>query len=219
VQPIPPGAPFTLRVCEPFSAFIGACTRESLLYGRAPAVRTWCARRGPSRIGWRASQVSWLRHEFTGLAGRPAAEPARFRYACLNRMLRAHRWQVLTRIWQEGLLSDGLVSFPRPSYEDMEDRGIDSSSAAARQLAEFLPLSVDREQRFDDGSFFSENSSYVGLHPRAVLQECAMEIVTETQHTDHLFVSEKTFKALLGRGPAVVVGPRGVLAYLHSLGV
>jgi len=23
-----PGAPFTLRVCEPFSAFIGACTRE-----------------------------------------------------------------------------------------------------------------------------------------------------------------------------------------------
>lgn len=212
-------APFTLRVCEPFSAFVGACTRESMRRRRAPAVRTWSARRGPSRIGWQSSQVSWLPYEFPGLAEHPAAEPARFRYACLNRMLRAHRWQVLTRIWQEGLLSDGLVSFPRPSFEDMEDRGIDGSTATARQLVELLPLSVDGEQRFNDDSFFSDNSSYIRLHPRDILRECAMEIVTETQNTEHRFVSEKTFKALLGRGPAAVVGPRGVLAYLRSLGV
>jgi hypothetical protein len=41
----------------------------------------------------------------------------------------------------------------------------------------------------------------------------------ETRQEGCRFVSEKTFKALLGRGQAVVVGTRGVLAYLHSPGV
>jgi hypothetical protein len=35
---------------------------------------------------------------------------------------------------------------------------------------------VDRSARFDDPSFFAENSEFVGLHPPAVLQDCAMEL-------------------------------------------
>jgi hypothetical protein len=211
--------PFTLRACEPFSAFVGACTRESLQHGREPIADVSFARRGPHQIGWQTTRVGWTPRTFPGLGERPAPDQARFGYACLNRMFRKHRWEVLTRLWQDDLLDQGLVSFPLPSAEVLCDEGVDETSLAARRLLPRLPLSVDRASRLGDAAFFADNTSFVTLHPPVVLHDCAMEVVTETQQGGCRFVSEKTFKALLGRGPAAVVGTRETLAYLHSLGV
>ena len=101
----------------------------------------------------------------------------------------------------------------------MRFEGVDATSPDASELLQMLPLTIDKRARFDDAGFFSDNSAFVGLHPSVVLRECAMELVTETRQEGCRFVSEKTFKALLGRGPAIVVGTSGVLAYVQSLGV
>jgi hypothetical protein len=212
--------PFTLRALEPFSAFTGACARESLLNGRTPTAEVSFAPLGPHAVGWQSMRISWVPAPFPGLDGRPAAESARFRYACLNRMFRVHRWQVLTRLWKEDLLEHGLVSFPMPDEDTLSEGNVDSSGTEERQLLARLPLTVDRRISLDEADLYTENTAYVTLHPPAVLRECAMEIVTETtQAAGCRFVSEKAFKALLGRGPTAIVGTQGTLAYLQSLGV
>jgi hypothetical protein len=212
--------PFTLRSFEPFSAFTGACVRESLLQGRAPVAEVSFTRLGLHKVGWQSVRVSWARAPFPGLGSGPATDPARFRYACLNRMFRVHRWQVLNRLWKEELLEHGLVSFPVPEEDTLSEQNVDRTGTEARQLLAKLPLAVDRRANPYVGDLCSENTAYVTLQPPAVLRECAMEIVTETvQAAGSRFVSEKTFKALLGRGPAAVIGTRGTLAYLQSLGV
>jgi len=211
--------PFTFRACEPFSAFVGGCTAQSLWHERAPVADAVFRRQGRYAIGWQSTTVSWSRLPFPGIREGQPAPPRRFRYACLNRMFRRHRWQVLDRLWRADVLDRGLVSFPRPSAEEMRFEGVDPTGKDARELLELLPLTVDRPAHFGDAAFFTDNTAFVGLHPPAVLRECALELVTETRQEGCRFVSEKTFKALLGRGPAAVVGTRGVLSYLHSLGV
>ena len=213
------GLPFTFRACEPFSAFVGGCTNQVLRHRRTPVAATAFEREGPHAVGWRSTTVDWTPLDFPGVRpGRPVPPP-RFRYACLNRMFRPHRWEVLNQLWLAGVLDRGLVSFPRPTLEEMRFAGVDAGSAGARELLQLLPLTVDRPARFDDAAFFSDNAAFVGLHPPEVLRDCALELVTETRQEGCRFVSEKTFKALLGRGPAAIVGTRGVLSYLHSLGV
>lgn len=211
-------APVTLRVCEPFSAFTGGCARESLLRGRVPAVRVRYDRLGPHAIGWQGVELSWAARPFPGLVPDRAAGPATFRFACLNRSFRAHRWQVLERLWRDDLLVDGLVSFSKPTVADLREEGIDPGDKAVRALLARLPLKVDRAAHRDDRAYFADNIDFVSLHPGVVLRDCAMELVTETRQGGCQFVSEKTFKALLGRGPAVVIGTQGTLAYLRSIG-
>jgi hypothetical protein len=213
------GLPFTFRACEPFSAFIGGCTTQSLRHSRAPVATTAFQRQGPHAIGWRRTAVDWTPHDFPGVGPSPSLSPPRFRFACLNRMFRRHRWEVLNQLWLAGVLDRGLVSFPRPTPEEMRYEGVDAGGPAARELLQMLPLTVDRPARFEPTAFFSDNAAFVGLHPPEVLQDCALELVTETRQEGCRFVSEKTFKALLGRGPAAIVGTCGVLSYLHSLGV
>ena len=212
-------APFTLRALEPFSAFVGGCTREGLDRGRAPAVAVSFDPHGPHAVGWQGTRVGWVPAPFPSLGEHPAAEPARFRYACLNRMFRAHRWKVLTRLSAEDLLNQGLISFARPSEEDLSLERVDGTGGHERELLARLPLTVDKQAHLDETALFGDNSAFVALHPPAVLRDCAMEVVTETKHAGCRFVSEKAFKALLGRGPAAIIGTRGTLAYLRSIGI
>jgi hypothetical protein len=211
-------APFTIRCCELFSAFFGGCTRESVTAGRAPRVEVSFERQDEHTIGWRTTTVRWTPAPFSGLRTAPVAAP-RWQYACLNRMFRQHRWDVLVGLHAAGVLDRGLVSFGRPTAAELRAAGVDPDAAAVRELLDLLPLTIDRDVRYDDQHFFADNAYFVAAHPTAVLRECAMELVTETRQDGPTFVSEKSFKALLGRGPAVVVGPRGALSYLRSIGV
>ena len=173
-------APFTLRALEPFSAFVGGCTREGLDRGRAPAVAVSFDPHGPHAVGWQGTRVGWVPAPFPSLGEHPAAEPARFRYACLNRMFRAHRWKVLTRLSAEDLLNQGLISFARPSEEDLSLERVDGTGGHERELLARLPLTVDKQAHLDETALFGDNSAFVALHPPAVLRDCAMEVVTET---------------------------------------
>ena len=125
---------------------------------------------------------------------------------------------MLDRLWREGLLGQGLVSFARPAAGELRDQRLDGTDPAVRALLARLPLTIDQVASFGDQGYFAENMNFTWLHPPAVLRDCAMELVTETRSSGCRFVSEKAFKALLGRGPAVMVATAGTLAYLRSLG-
>lgn len=209
-------APFTARECEPFSAFIGASVRECLERRRAPDASAVFQRRDDATIGWRQTRLSWRPRDSLvdpppGLGGA--------RYACLNRAFRPHRWAVLRRLFREGLLEHGLVSFPRPTDYELAEVEPESSKGEVQALLDLLPLSIDRAFHRDDQRYFDENADAVGLLPPAVAGR-AVQLVTETFLAgESRFLSEKTFKGLLGWGPMVLVGNRGALARLGELGV
>lgn len=120
-------APFTARECEPFSAFVGASARECVERSRIPDARTVFERRDDATIGWRRTRLGWRPRD--RLVGPPPG-PGAARYACLNRAFRPHRWAVLRRLFREGLLEHGLVSFPRPTASELAK--VESSAGIAR---------------------------------------------------------------------------------------
>jgi len=209
-------APFTARECEPFSAFVGACARECVERGRAPDARTIFDRRDNVTIGWRQTRVGWRpRHRLLDAPPEPGAA----RYACLNRAFRPHRWAVLQRLFREGLLEHGLVSFPRPTDYELAKVEPECRNGEVQALLDLLPLSIDRAFHRDDQRYFDENADAVGLLP-PVAAGSAVQLVNETLHAgESRFLSEKSFKGLLGWGPMVLVGNRAALARLRELGV
>lgn len=209
-------APFTTRECEPFSAFVGASARECLERGRVPDARTVFDRRDDATVGWRQTRLGWRSRD---RLIDPPPGPGGPRYACLNRAFRPHRWAVLRRLFREGLLEHGLVSFPRPTADELAKVEPESRNSEVRALLDLLPLRIDRAFHRDDQRYFDENAAAVGLLPPAVAGS-AVQLVNETFHTgESRFLSEKSFKGLLGRGPMVVVGGQGALARLRELGV
>ncbi len=210
-------APFTARECEPFSAFVGASARECLERGRAPDAKTAFERRDAATIGWQRTRLGWRPRG--RLVDSPPG-PGAARYACLNRAFRPHRWAVLRRLFSEGLLEHGLVSFPCPTpYQLAKVEDPTRWDGEVQALLDLLPLRIDRVFHRDDQRYFDENADAVGLLPPAVAGS-AVQLVNETFHTgDGRFLSEKSFKGLLGWGPMVVVGNRAALARLRELGV
>lgn len=209
-------APFTDRQCEPFSAFIGASARECLERGRVPYAKTVFQRRDAATIGWRQTRLGWCRRD---RLVDPPPGPGAARYACLNRAFRPHRWAVLRRLSREGLLEHGLVSFPRPTANELAKVEPERQDGEVQALLDLLPLRIDRAFHRDDQRYFDENSDAVGLLPPAATGS-AVQLVNETFHDgESRFLSEKSFKGLLGWGPMVLVGNRGALAHLRELGV
>jgi hypothetical protein len=209
-------APFTARECEPFSAFVGASARECLERGRVPDARTVFERRDAATIGWRRTRLGWRPRD---RLVDPPPGPGAARYACLNRAFRPHRWAVLRRLFREGLLEHGLVSFPRPTDHELAKVEPEGVNGEVQALLDLLPLRIDRAFQRDEQRYFDENADAVGLLPPAAAGS-AVQLVNETFHAgESRFLSEKSFKGLLGRGPMVLVGNRAALARLSELGV
>ena len=212
-------SPFTLRSCELSSFGLGNAIRESIQHGRGPVAVPLFQAKEPHR-GWQQLKIGWSKREYSGYRIGEEWEVPRWRYACLNRQLRHHRWWVLERLFRENLLQYGKVTFPRMTESDLAIVGYEPIPLDLLPLVESLPIShEDRWVTESSREFLAQNTYAVTATLPEVVRQSAVEIVNETFYAEGRLVTEKTFKALTGRGPVVVVGSQGTLEYLRSIGV
>ncbi len=216
-------SPFTLRQCEITSFGIGLAARESFLRGRGPATIL----EDSDHAERRAITLKWVPNPFSGYGIDDQWQEPKWRYSFLNRRFRQNRWWVLERLFDSGLLEYGYVSFPRMTpgmLKKVEDK---TRGNRLDELLTQLPLHADIEwvSNPHEVLFYTnpENTHAVMTYPTEVARDSALQVVVETYYqndfSNSTMFTEKSFKCLMGRGPAIIVGPRDTLKYLNSIGV
>ena len=220
---------FTVRQCEIASFGMGLITRESLLRGRGPNVVSLISRDPANQyLPFHRAKVAWAPNPFNAYRAGDAWVDPRWRFASMNRTFRRHRWWVIERLYREGLLGYGCVSFPKMTPDRLREAGKQELAPELSGLIDRLPLDIDHawtrdwDQAHYDSSVAETTAAVISV-PAAVARESACEIVTETYYDQSgdvgRMVTEKTFKSLLGRGPSIIVGSRRSVDYLRSVGV
>lgn len=215
---------FILRTCEISTFGIGRIANECYYNSRGLAHMTTggFAFEGQKCISWKETKISLVERKFTaprlGEVGK-LPDP-KFNYGCLSRNFRFHRWWALERLYREGILEKGLVSFPKVTAYELSLVFREPIPADLVDLVESLPRFIDVEWiTTSPNNFNAQNIAAVTLPPDQLNRDCAFELVNETSYDGTTLVTEKTIKALYGRGAFAVNGPQGVIEYLNSLGV
>jgi hypothetical protein len=214
--------PFETRFVEPFSHLVQAVQRARQ-EGFDLIVR------------WQAAQVAhgMVVHQATHLAVNPmpqnafrslahpdpprAALPPKL-FLCMNRATRPHRRTIVTHLLRRGFLERSVVSFrdDHPGQTHFDEWEMER---AWEELQKRLPLIIDRDLPLDFDRYMQDNFAAVTIGEAWPYRDTCFSIVTETHFTnDVLFVSEKVWKPIVNGQAFVIVGARGTLAYLRSLG-
>lgn len=131
-------------------------------------------------------------------------------FNCLNRVNRQHRAYLLLRLLQENLEKHGLISHDRFKPDDWPHPGIQNSTL--RKCKELLPLVADDADFNNNKAMHFNNELYLNS---------LVSLVTETNANDQngvLFLSEKIWKPIFGLHPFMILGNKGSLAALKSMG-
>lgn len=135
-------------------------------------------------------------------------------YNCLNKRDRNHRAWFYTKLFQSNLLDDGLINMGNFSSGHFMD-GLSIEPEIIRKVNETLPRWIDEPNNIHDDNF------YIRRIPYELCLDSFLTVVSEASFADEnntLFLSEKTFKAIVCRHPFIILGDRGSLAKLRELG-
>lgn len=131
-------------------------------------------------------------------------------YNCLNRVNRQHRAYFLLRLLQDNLETNGLISHDRMDKDGWVHPGIQNSTLRKSQA--LLPLVAD------DRDFNNNKAMHINVD---VYLSSLLSVITETSAYDKdnvLFISEKIWKPIFAMNPFMVLGNKGTLSALKSLG-
>ena len=102
---------------------------------------------------------------------------------------------------QSGLLNSGIVTLNQGEY----------------QIAGLYPLSSkDETSEFNVGRTNKEDPYTFG--PLSVWQKCFLNVISETKWDNKYFITEKTYKPILGMRPFILNGNPNILQYLQEHG-
>lgn len=124
---------------------------------------------------------------------------------------RSHRLFWLGQLVKRDLIKNNLVSFPKVC--PYENQGIiDMANKIGINLGDInLPLVIDQVKNH------AAESHRISFWEQA--QKCFAHVVTETVYqSDHLHLTEKTFKPIVLRQPFLLIASKGSLAYLRDYG-
>lgn len=157
-------------------------------------------------------------------------------FLSFNRYIKSHRYYMIARLHQEGMLADNLVSCPRKIYgltfkqwgESVEwELGAHAVAhdphgllnwpylrATADELMDLLPLVLDVDDVsntcFEDDTLLSSIPYY---------QSSFMSIVTESNaHGPGLYPSEAIFRPIIFKQPFMTIAQPGMLSLLRGWG-
>jgi hypothetical protein len=124
-------------------------------------------------------------------------------YMCLNRKPHSHRLFLVNLLEKHNLLNDGYVSVHRkhnPMY--LKEQLSNRVKSANNSIVDDIPIDNDIVSLGDSNIW---NSHFIN-------------VVTETTvHTD-VFISEKTWKPIIGLRPFLILGDFHIYGYLKELG-
>lgn len=151
---------------------------------------------------------------------RPTYTDHQHLYVTYNNLInpyRAHRIDLVSRLYNKNLISQGLVGFNCPTEEALVKTVSDCSWYGEASLAIFnqekqnlrtLIVDTDDVTGFLSASVDLDNS-----------KQAFVQIVTETDfYKDKLHLTEKVFKPIVAGQPFLLLAGRGNLAYLREYG-
>tara|TARA_B100001287_G_scaffold276771_1_gene289338 strand:- start:3266 stop:4264 length:999 start_codon:yes stop_codon:yes gene_type:complete len=132
-------------------------------------------------------------------------------YMCLNRKPHNHRIQLMEKLYENKLLDAGHTSLG--TFDDWQNKS----------KFDKLPIVLDVDKEYTLGN---EIAGDVGI-PNDILSlgnnnlwcDHFLNVVTETVIHSDVFVSEKTYKPILGLRPFVILGDDRIYDVLHDYGI
>jgi len=131
-------------------------------------------------------------------------------YNCLNRVLHPHRRWLFLKLFEQGLVPQGLISMD--SFTDVPalPDGTLLDDSLVRRVQSVLPMTVDKTD-FTVNHFNDLNED--------IYLRSWFSVITETYvGNDQLLIGEKVFKPMLCSSPFMVLGNPGTLHRLRELG-
>lgn len=128
-------------------------------------------------------------------------------YMCLNRKRHEHRVKLIGKLKAENLTNRGLVTLG-----GNPDKGI-------------LPLILENDFRTTEGDTAAGNriegipNDITSTGKQEYWDNHLINVVTETTVTSETFISEKTWKPILGLKPFMILGDHKIYQYLKDYGI
>ncbi len=151
------------------------------------------------------------------------SKPKYYLFLSYNRQPREHRWELLSRLRQQGILEQGLVSqlAPKEQVEQLKvgaNRFVRAEDYRAylSYMANYKPVHIDRDFMSLIGAH-DRNYNYLH-HYASTYFSLVTETYASTNNDDILWLTEKTYKPIACGHPFIVYGCRGTLAYLREQG-
>jgi hypothetical protein len=136
----------------------------------------------------------------------------KYLYLSYNRASRDHRIALGAKLYEKGLLDDGLVSFGDLKQRERVQHIANKLELNETMLTKFIqktPITIDRDLRINLATVLSKND-----HIKTFIS-----LVTETLiDEDTLFLSEKIWKPISFGHPFMLIGNKHSLKYLKEMG-
>ncbi len=156
-------------------------------------------------------QYRWNRPEYTD---------HRHLYISYNNLVnpyRAHRVDLLCRLYSKNLIDQGLVSFNSPGVDELTNI-IDANTWYTPESRKLFNLFKNKltSRTIDTPDIQGYLSATIDLHNS---RNSMVQVVTETDYyKDKLHLTEKIFKPVVAGQPFLLLAGRGNLAYLREYG-
>lgn len=128
-------------------------------------------------------------------------------YMCLNRKRHSHRIELVDRLKEEGLIKYGLVSLGGDLENNIPQLNLN---------VDVKKVDGNKATDYRTGDIPNDISSIGDL---TNWNNTLINVVTETTTHTHTFISEKTWKPIIGLRPFMIVGDSKIYSYLKEYGI
>lgn len=156
-------------------------------------------------------QYRWMRPKYT---------EHKHLYISYNNLVnpyRAHRVDLMCRLYNKNLIKQGLISFNSPSIDELDKVISENTWYTNDSLALY-----NRYKKFLVPKHIDTSDIQGTLSATIDLQNCRdsmVQVVTETDfYKDKLHLTEKVFKPIVAGQPFLLLAGQGNLAYLREYG-
>lgn len=153
-------------------------------------------------------------------------------YCCMNNRPRLHRLLAVTYLDALNILEDGIVTANDRSYENDENDTFEKHVVSRlpnihtryqKLIQQQIPITKNKLPLIVDAADLKNKSLPNDLHPK-VYDNTLINLITETYYfpeynfVDETFITEKTWKVFTAGQIPVIIGPKGLVSRLRSLG-